>query len=88
MKIIKRNIIYLKKIYGYWDNLDTNSIINAHIETWKKNISPEWEIIILNKKNIHNYTPKEFIDKFINLEAFRFSDFLRMYLLYTKREYG
>ena len=73
-----------KKIYGYWDNLEHNNIIKSHIQTWKNNISPEWEIIILNKKNIHNYVPKEFIDKFINLEAFRFSDFLRMYLLYTK----
>ena len=78
-------IYYLpKKIYGYWDDIDNNSVVKAHIETWKKNILPQWEIIILNKKNIHNYVPQEFIDKFIKLEAFRFSDFLRMYLLYTK----
>jgi hypothetical protein len=73
-----------KKIYGYWDYFDDNNIIKAYIETWKRNISSEWEIIILTKKNVHNYVSKEFIDKFINLPSYRFSDFLRMYLLYNK----
>jgi hypothetical protein len=45
--IIKENFennsyILPKVIYGYWDNLEGNELINAHIDTWCRNISSQW----------------------------------------------
>ena len=70
-----------KKIYGYWDNLEGNSVIISHINTWHRNIAPDWEIIILNQNNVKNYVSKEFMDRYQNLNSVRFSDFLRLELL-------
>lgn len=78
-KFTNNEYILPKIIYGYYDN--PNEIINAHIETWKRNTSPEWDIIFLNKQNISQYVDDDFINKYKNLPAFRFSDFLRLYLL-------
>jgi hypothetical protein len=78
-KFSNNEYILPKIIYGYYDN--PNEIINAHIETWKRNTSPEWKIIFLNKDNIKEYVDDDFFNKYKNLEAFRFSDFLRLYLL-------
>jgi hypothetical protein len=78
-KFTNNEYVLPKIIYGYYDN--PNNIINAHIETWKRNISPEWKIIFLNKENISQYVDSDFINKYKNLRAFRFSDFLRLYLL-------
>jgi hypothetical protein len=38
-----------KVIYGFWDDYDENKVIQSHVRTWKRNISPEWEIVMLNK---------------------------------------
>ena len=70
-----------KVIYCYWDNLEGNIIIKSHIDTWKRNIPKDWEIIILNKNNVSKYVDSNFLNKYINLPAFRFADFLRLYLL-------
>jgi hypothetical protein len=78
-KFTNNEYILPKIIYGYYDN--PNEIINSHIETWKRNVSPEWKIIFLNKQNISEYVDDDFINKYKNLPAFRFSDFLRLYLL-------
>jgi len=78
----ERNTYILPKIiYGYWDNLEENKLINAHIDTWRRNIPSEWKIEIISKKNILNYVDNDFYNKYKNLPAFRFSDFLRVYLL-------
>lgn len=84
--IIKENFenntyILPKIIYGYWDNLEDNELINAHINTWRKNIPVDWKIEIISKKNILNYVDIDFYNKYKNLPPFRFSDFLRVYLL-------
>ncbi len=70
-----------KTIYGYWDNLDTNPLIQAHVDTWKRNIPNDWNIVILTKDNVKDYVDADFYNKFHTLNSVRFSDFLRMYLL-------
>ncbi len=78
---IHENYQLPKTIYGYWDNLDTNPLIQAHIDTWKRNIPNDWNIVILTKNNVKNYVDNDFYNKFHTLNSVRFSDFLRMYLL-------
>ena len=75
------NYILPKVIYGYWDNLEGNDIIQAHLNTWKRNISKEWEINIITKNNVKDYVDDIFYNKYKNLNPVRFSDFLRVYLL-------
>ena len=68
-----------KVIYGYWNK--PTDIIIAHINTWIKNISPEWKINIITLDNVRDYVDDEFMNKYKDLPAYRFSDFLRVYLL-------
>jgi hypothetical protein len=75
------NYILPKKIYGYWDNLDENKLIQKFAENWRKKIPPSWEIIILDKNSVRDYVSNEFMEKYSRLESFRFSDFLRLDLL-------
>jgi hypothetical protein len=70
-----------KVVYCYWDNLETNNLIQAFINTWNRNLSSEWKIIVITKKNVLNYVDIDFYNKYKQLPAFRFSDFLRVYLL-------
>ena len=70
-----------KVIYSYWDNYESNELIQAFINNFKKKLSKNWEIIIISNNNIHKYVSKDFINKYKNLEPFRFSDFLRLELL-------
>jgi len=70
-----------KTVYCYFHDLDKNPLIKAHIETWKRNISPEWQIIVLNNNNVKDYVDKDFLKKYQHLDPTRFSDFLRLYLL-------
>ena len=75
-----------KVIYGFWDNLDENIIIQSHIRSWKRHLSSEWKIVILNKNTVYDYVDKSFINKYGSgeLDATRFSDFLRIDLLTKK----
>lgn len=77
------NNIYIlpKIIYGYWDDFDNNPIIQSHYENWKKHFGKDWKIIIISKKNINQYVSEHFLKKYENLDATRFSDFLRLELL-------
>jgi len=68
-------------VYGYWDDLDGNDIIQAHIDTWSRNLAPGWKAEIITRKNVHNYVDPDFLQKFKDVGAVRFSDFLRVYLL-------
>lgn len=70
-----------KTVYGYWDNLDGNAVIQSHIETWKRHIPSDWRIVMMTKDTVKDYVDKEFYDKFKDLSSVRFSDFLRVYLL-------
>jgi hypothetical protein len=74
-----------KYIWGYWDDLELNSIIQSHINTWKRKISKDWTIVILDKENVSNYVSNDFMKKYSNLDSTRFSDFLRLELL---QKYG
>lgn len=74
-----------KVIYCYWDNLEGNIIIQSHINTWVRNTTKDWKVIILNKNNVSEYVDDKFLKKYINLPAFRFADFLRLYLI---KNYG
>jgi hypothetical protein len=82
---INTDYILPKYVWGYWDNLELNSIIQSHINTWKRKIPKDWRIIILNKENYHNYVSKEFVNKYNDLNPTHFSDFLRLELL---QKYG
>jgi preprotein translocase subunit YajC len=75
------NYILPKKIYGYWDNLDENKLIQKFLENWRKKIPDSWEIIIIDKNSVRDYVSSEFMEKYGNLESFRFADFLRLELL-------
>ena len=72
-----------KVIYGFWDDIDSNPVIQAHIRNWRKKISKDWEIIILNKDNVYKYVDSDFIEKYGTgtLDPTRFADFLRVDLL-------
>jgi len=90
-KIVKKkdlldSYVLPKVIYGFWDNLDENIIIQSHIRSWRRHLSSEWEIIILNKDNVYKYVDESFINKYGSgeLDATRFSDFLRIELLTKK----
>jgi|688.fasta_scaffold121529_2 hypothetical protein len=77
---INNEYILSKNIYTYWDKPD-NDIINAHIETWKRNIPKDWTINFITKDNVSEYVSKEFLNKYKKLDSVRFSDFLRVELL-------
>jgi hypothetical protein len=70
-----------KTIYTYWNDIESNPIIQSHIETWKNNISSDWNIVVISDSNINNYVSREFINKYQSLDVVRFSDFLRLELL-------
>ena len=72
-----------KVIYGFWDDLDSNEVIKSHIKSWRKKISKDWKIIILNKDNVYKYVDDKFLNKYGSgqIDATRFADFLRLYLL-------
>jgi len=78
---INNNYVLPRVVYGYWDNLDGNDIIQAHIDTWSRNLAPGWKAEIITKKNVHNYVDPDFLQKYQDIGAVRFSDFLRVYLL-------
>jgi hypothetical protein len=73
-----------KEIYCYWDNIENNDLVKAHINTWKNNIMKDWNINIISKNNINQYVDNDFLEKYSDLSPVRFSDFLRVYLLSKK----
>lgn len=84
-KLIEEYILP-KNIFLFWHELDDkNKIINANINSWRKNIPKDWTIHIITMKNVHDYVDKEFIDKHLDKNIVLFSDFLRLELL---RKYG
>ena len=81
----KSDIYYLPKIiFCYWYNYEEDDFIKLFVENWKKKISPDWNIIVLHKNNVEEYT-KNYMDKYKDLDTTKYSDFLRLYLL---KEYG
>ena len=74
-----------KNIYIYWDNLKNNDIIQYFIDNIKRKASlNNWKVYFITRENVHQYVDKQFYKKFINLNSVRFSDFLRLKLLYEK----
>jgi hypothetical protein len=81
----KSDIYYLPKIiFCYWHNYEEDDFIKLFVENWKKKISPDWNIIVIHKNNIKQYTKND-MDKYKGLDNTKYSDFLRLYLL---KEYG
>jgi len=76
-----KNIDYVlpKVIYCYWNK--KNKLVDAFINTWRRNLSSDWKIILINDNNIDKYVSKDFITKYKYLPHFRFADFLRLELL-------
>lgn len=70
-----------KIVYLYWDD-DNNKLINSHINLLRRKIPKDWAVIILNKKNVHNYVDADFISRHSDMDSTKFSDFLRLELLY------
>jgi len=72
-----------KNIYIYWDNLKNNDIIQYFIDNIKRKASlNNWKVYFITHENVNQYVDKKFYNKFINLNSVRFSDFLRLKLLY------
>ena len=72
-----------KNIYIYWDNLKNNDIIQYFIDNIKRKASlNNWKVFFITRENVHQYVDQKFYKKFINLNSVRFSDFLRLKLLY------
>lgn len=80
-KFNNNEYILPKVVYGYWDNLEGNDIIQGHINTWYRNVPQGWKIEIISKKTLHKYVEKDFLQKYQNIGSVRLSDFLRVYLL-------
>lgn len=76
-----RPYVLPKTIYCYWDNLEKSPLIQAHINTWKRNVGKDWNIITISKNNVNKYVSDDFMKRYGNLDSVRFSDFLRLYLL-------
>lgn len=68
-----------KVIYTYWN--DENKLVEAFVNSWRRNLSPDWKIILINDSNINQYVNSDFMKKYSKLEKFRFADFLRLELL-------
>ena len=71
-----------KKIWTYWDNPDIPKTVKMCMEGWKK-YNPEYEIILLTKKNFFSYVniPIE-ISSHPNFNMpNRFADLVRIYTL-------
>ena len=72
-----------KNIYIYWDNLKNNDIIQYFIDNIKRKASlNNWKVYFITRENVHQFVDNNFYKKFINLNSVRFSDFLRLKLLY------
>ena len=73
-----------KKIWTYWDNpMKIPNVVELCIKSWKK-FHPEYEIILLTKKNYKGYVtiPEELISHLnFNDSPQRFSDLLRLWVL-------
>ena len=81
----KSDIYYLPKtIYCFWHNYEEDEYIKLFIDNWKRKISPGWNIIVLNKNNVNEYTNGKML-KYKDLDNTKYSDFLRLYLL---KEHG
>ena len=72
-----------KKIWTFWDG-EKPSFINKCIDSWKK-YNPDYEIIVLNKKNLHEYLPNLDMNLKHVDDVRHFSDIIRIYIL---AEYG
>ena len=72
-----------KKIWTYWHNSDIPKTVKMCMEGWKK-YNPEYEIILLTKKNFFSYVniPIEISSHpNFNDSSARFSDLVRIYAL-------
>lgn len=73
-----------KVIWSYWDDLENiPEFVNICIETWRK-YNPNYEIILLNKTNLHQYVdiPENIVNHpLFNDSHARFSDLIRFYVL-------
>jgi hypothetical protein len=79
---MNQEYILPKVIYCFWDN--DSKLINAFVNTWRRNVPKDWKIEFINNDNLMNYVDENFYVVFQDLkkkEAFRFADFLRFYLL-------
>lgn len=72
-----------KVIYAFWDDLEKNQIVKSCINSWRRHLSKEWQIVVLNKNNVYKYVDPEFLKKYGSggMDATRFADFLRLDLL-------
>jgi hypothetical protein len=72
-----------KVLYTFWDNLESDTLIQAHMNNWHKKFSKEWKIVIISTKTLHQYVSDDFIKKYAQcqIDTTRFSDFLRIELL-------
>jgi len=71
-----------KNIFCFWDSDILPPLINECVKNYKKKL-PDWNTILLNEKNIHNFIDKtEFPINYNNLKITQKSDWIRLFLLY------
>ena len=71
-----------KKIWTFWDNDNIPEIVEKCINTWKR-FNPDYEINIVNKKNLSKYLPDVDFSKIKHIDnsVEKFSDMVRLHLL-------
>ena len=80
--IVPKSYILPKNIYMYWHDR-TNKSVEENLKCWRNNIPEKWNIHFINNDNIDKYVSKKFIIDHKNLDPTKFSDFLRLELLYN-----
>lgn len=72
---------YNKILWSYWEG-DMDNLTKKCIDSWYKYIPNEWEIIIINNSNIHNFSIIK-LYRFNELSHTTKSDVIRLSLLYN-----
>ena len=75
-----------RNIFCYWENKELPILINECIKNIKKKMGNKWQVILLNKENVHEFIPKnKFPKNFEKIFVQAKADWIRLYLM---KNYG
>jgi hypothetical protein len=69
-----------KKIWTFWDSEKLPLVVQKCIDTWRKH-NPDYEITVINKNNISNYTDANILGMKHMESPPRLSDMVRLHVL-------
>jgi hypothetical protein len=73
-------------IFFYWNDVNNSPIMKHFINhIYRKFQNTPWKVFFVSKKNLSQFVSPSFLQKYGQLNSVRFSDFLRLQLLY---DYG